>query len=655
MGVLDFLSKLQSVGAPSSKNLPAAGSSAAAVNAPVAAVIPAANLPASAEELPAKIRATAMERLMFVRLTLARKAASGCTDREAAEYVAANHVQEFPILRVAGHGGATALHYNNFRNWRARIKGISTEDSILRALCDNYTRGIKPRHGDQRFWEIFFAMFLNLNHLPVTVAYKRACQRMRQEAKDIPVPSLRQARYQVDHLAPDTVILAREGEEAWRNKCCDFIRRDWLEVSPGECIIGDSRTFDTRVRVWNNDQQKWQAVRPTIAALMDGRSWYIPAYWITAEPVNCQTLIDTLRLYLRATGGIPPAIVYFDNGKDYCAQGFATDFEAEGYQHSIFRELGIRLLNSLAYNARAKTIERAFRDMMQQFDKMFPDYLGSRPGQRNQAADYYDNHPEELPSLDQFCQIFASWLNEYHNTPKGGSIHRGRSPREIWESGSRAGRVPLSPERLKMAFLKPEAVRTVGRGPSVKWDNELYYSDSLKWGTRVLIKSDTLDRDHVMCYTIDGAFIAEARTRASIHALAGSEDDIKALMRRQRHQLKEARTCLDSLTGGKHLYSPLELLLADPDAVGITAGEISSVKGAAHHYEHHSLPGVIDPAVLPEPEQEQDRIPAEEYDPEIAEAASSILQKTIPEEHEDDLSDIHNFITTHKKEEGDEE
>lgn len=471
MGVLDFLNRLKTPAGAPVMNLPmAAGRTAAVVNAPAAAVVPAAAglLPGKVDELPAEVRATAMERLKFVRLVRARKSVSRCTDREAAEYVAINHAQEFPVLRTAGHNGATALHYNNFRNWARKVQGLTDEETILRSLCDNYSRGARQRYGDKRFWELFFGMYLNLNRLPITVAYNNACARMRQECKEIPVPSLPQVRYQVNRLKPDVVILAREGEEAWRNRCCDFIRRDWLDVAPGECVIGDSRTFDTRVRVFDEEKQKWVAVRPTVAGLMDGRSWYLAAYWITAEPVNCQTLIDTLRLYLRATDGVPPAVVYFDNGKDYCAQGFSTDFEAEGYQHSIFRELGIRLLNSLAYNARAKTIERAFRDMMQQFDKQFPDYLGSRPGERNQAADYYDNHPEELPSLEQFCRIFSEWLESYHNRPKGGEIHRGRSPREIWESRSRSGRTPLSVERLRMAFLKPEAVRTVGRGPSVK-------------------------------------------------------------------------------------------------------------------------------------------------------------------------------------------
>ena len=656
MGVLDFFKSMKlTPGAPvqDQTSIMAVERRAQAVNAPVRAAVPAAAIQPrkTLDELPAEVRAAALERLTFVRLVDARKKASRCTDREAAEYVAVNHVHEFPILRENGKNHASALNYSNYRVYKARIKGYSDQETILRQLCDNYRRGRRDRRGDARFWQLFFAMYLNLNKLPLTVAYDRACARMRAEFKEVPVPSVAQVRYQVAQMDVDKLILAREGEEAWRNKCCDFIRRDWLDIAPGECLIGDSRTFDTRIRVWDENAQRWIAVRPTIAALMDARSWFLPAYWITAEPVNSKTLIDTLRLYLHVSGGVPPAVVYFDNGKDYCAQGFATDFECDGHRHSIFRELGIRLLNSLAYNARAKTVERAFRDMMQQFDKLFPDYLGSRPGQRNLASDYYDGHPEELPSMQQFCELFSAWLNDYHARGKSGEIHRGRSPREIWQTRTGSGREVLSPDRLRMAFFKPEAVRVVGRGPSVKFDNAYYYCDALKWGTKVLVKSDSLDADHVMCFTPDGALIGEARTRARIHALSGSHEDLRELLARQRRQLREARTVLADMTGGKHVYSPLELLLAPSDAQEEKGAAIASVKGAAHHYEHRRLTGVIEPPELPDPEAAQEETPC--ADPEIAELHAAITARKTGNDTEDDLREIHNFIT--KRGEGEED
>ena len=614
-------------------------------------------VPVAVDALPAAVRAKALERLSFVRLVQSTIRERCTTAPDAVQFVAVNHAGKFPILRESGKEGKSALIYNNFRNWRNRIRGITDPDTALRALCDEYRRGEQLRKGSVKFWEYLFAFYLHRNRLTMRHSYTLACAKMRKIDRTTPVPTYAQVRYQLAKLDPSTVILAREGEESFRNRCVDFIRRDWSQILPGECLIGDSRIFDTRVKVWDDQKQRWIAVRPNIAGLLDARSWYLPAYWITTEPVNSLTLIDTLRLYFRVSGGTAPAHIYFDNGKDYCAKGFSTDFDAEGTPHSIFRELGIKLINSIAYNARAKTIERAFRDMMQQFDKLFPDYLGSRPGDRTLAADYYDTHAEELPSLQQFCEIFARWIADWHNTPKSGQIHKGKSPAEIWEKLDRSN--ALSDERLRMAFYKPEAVRSVGRGPAVSWNKKIFYSDSLKWGEKVLVKSDSMDPDHVLCFRPDGAFLCEARTRDRIRALALDDEaarkQISDSIARQRRQIRDAFTMLADLTGGRHLASPLELLLA-PDGSEIVSGEtIRKVKGASHSYTHHAIPGVIEPPELlstpdePRPDGEFD-FRAEEDEEKLDEVAEFAKRRNEQKEEEPEISEVYDFITKKQKE-----
>ena len=543
--------------------------------------------------LPAEARAKAWERLRFVRAVLEVKKAHRLNEKEAAEFVAATRTEEFPLLRSAGKGGKSALIYNNFRNWRRAISEAIDDETALELLCDGYTRGRQPLKGDQLFWQYFHAFYLNLNCLPLSVAYRMAVEKMRSAAPGAALPTLSQARYDVANMDLMTVIMAREGETAARNMCVDFIQRDWSEVPAGYCIIGDSRTFDTRVRVFDDAAQKWHAVRPTIAALIDSRSWYFAAYWITTEPVNTYTLINTLALYCAANGGQPPAVAYFDNGKDYCAKGFSTPLTVENNEHSIFKELGIRLQNSSPYNGRAKTIERAFRDMMQNFDKMFPDYLGSTPAGRNAAADWFDSHAEELPSLEQFCTLFDQYISAFHSTPKNGKIHGGKSPAELWEQ--REVRPAMSAEQLHFAFLKPEDTRTVTRGPAVSFNNTLYYSDAVSVGEKVLVKSDHIDPTHVYLFTIDGRLKGEARTRDAIKALADedSQEQLKALIARQRKQLAEARTTIRNLTGGMEQVSPIELMLAPIDAKPRLLGTKQSVKGPAHTFRRMAIPGVI--------------------------------------------------------------
>lgn len=600
MSLLDMLKnnlKTNSAARAGKQQTPAARPSEIALRAAAPLAVRKTVAAVEVDALPLEARAKAAERLKFVRQVMYVKATRDLSDRASCDYVAVNHVAEYPILRGSGQGGSSQLHYNSFRNWSPVVRQGGDDEAILQRLADGYARGVQAKDGDPRFWEYFFAFFLNQNKLPVTVAYKSAAAKMRKVDPGTVIPTLTQARYRVSQLDLSTIILAREGEEAYKNRCVDYITRDWTDIPAGELVIGDSRTFDTRVRVFDESTQKYRAVRPTIAALIDARSWYITAYWITTEPVNADMLIRTLALHCYNNSYQPPAVAYFDNGADYSAAGFSKPLEVDGVEHSIFRELGITLINSRAYNARAKTIERMFRSMMQQFDKMFPDYLGSRPGQRTLAADYFDTHAEELPELEQFAGIFADWLDSYHVTPQTGKRAAGRSPLDIWSS--RPQRPAVSYERLRLALCKPVGLRRVDRGPAISYEKTRYYSDALKVGTKVLVKTDPFEPDRVLCYSPQGALLGEARTRDSIKAIAlddpAARQRISELQKRQYRQLKAEHTVLAELTGNRHHASPIELFLADADAELVPVGRKSSVKGAAHSFIRYTT-GVIEPA-----------------------------------------------------------
>ena len=191
-----------------------------------------------------------------------------------------------------------------------------------------------------------------------------------------------------------------------------------------------------------------------------------------------------------------------------------------------------------------------------------------------------------------------------------------------------------------MAFYKPEAVRSVGRGPAVSWNKKIFYSDSLRWGEKVLVKSDSMDPDHVLCFRTDGAFLCEARTRDRIRALALDDEvarkQISDSIARQRRQIRDAFTMLDDLTGGRHLASPLELLLA-PDGSEIVSGEtIRKVKGASHRYTHHMIPGTIEPPELPPAPDEPH--PDGEADPELEALVEQALTGGFEEKQDNDFT-----------------
>ena len=571
-----------------------------------AAALPVRSAPlvTSIDEMPAHIRAKALEKARYVELVV--KLAAGMGAKKAAEKIAELHGDELPLLKTGGKNGASQLTYHNYRNWRRLIRGVKDQELRLVALADKYVRGCQQSDNNEDFWQALHAIWLGGRDVPVTVAYRHACKVALQKDPKADLPSIHQARYRLNKIDPELLVLGKKGETAFHAACADYIDRDWSQVYPGQCLVGDTRTFDTRVRVWDDKSQRWVAVRPNVVGLLDAASWYLPAYWITTEPVCADTVIDTLRGYLAVNNCRPPAQCYFDNGSDYCAQGFAKDMIIEGRPHSIFRELGIELRNSLPYNARAKTIEPFFKGMMLEFDKLFPDYLGSDPSRRTMDASWFDRHPEELPTLEQLTLVFADFIRDYHRTPKHGAIHQGRSPQEIWDA--RPDMPALTPERLKMAFLRPIGTRVVARGPAVRIEGKRYFCDCLKWGQKIMIKSESIDPETIHCFELDGSYIGPARTRDGVSALALYDDAqarerISELMARSRRQLKEAKSAMLDLTGGGHLLSILELAANDcPLDIQTTPKKrISSVKGQQHSYARSTLPDAFPPAVDTEP------------------------------------------------------
>jgi transposase InsO family protein len=630
--------------------------------------------PESVDLVPSETRTKAQEKLNYCQMVLELMRNTGKGMHEACDIIAMKYAEAFPQLLHGGKGGKSQLTYNNGRNWLSllgKTKEGGYDFANAAVLCDNYKRGVQldSRKGDEKFWEFFFALYLNKNRLPATQAYKLAAAKTKKENPFAVLPTRQQATYRIGQLAPETLALARYGEEVFKNSYMDYIRRDWTDIAPGMVMVSDSRDFDFFVRAWDEKEQVWKAVRPKICGIIDARSWYITSWQITIEPINCDTITDALALHISRNNGHIPGFLYVDNGKDFTASGFSEPVKFERWEHSIFQELGIKMVNSLPYNGRAKTIERFFKDVMQTFDKLFCSYLGSRPGERPDTAQFYANNPEKLPSLEQLCQIFAAWTNEFHNTPKRGEIHKGQSPLQIWETRTQQT-VRMTNDQLFMAFLRPEsATRTVHRGPAISLDKVEYYSDALwpHFDKSVMIKTDRNDPEHVYAFTLDGTLICECRTRAKIKALdfsQGNRDAISDAMANQRRQIKRTYTAIEELTGGYNVLSPIALMAMAPDAKIIKDGERTSVKGASHKFQHFIAVGGdgieecrtgVSPVALPEGTNNLD-YKEDRREEQLESFQASVLGKSEEEtenrrtgESATDLADFHKFIVSKKK------
>ncbi len=537
------------------------------------------------------------ERWLFCKLCVEKKAATGWKMEKCCEEVARLHIRSFPKLKSGGQNGRSQLTYNNCRAWLRKLGKVGREYNWdnRNVLVDNYNTGVQAARGDAEFWKFFRAFYLNQNKLSVEECYRLASCRMREQNPFAEVPSIGQTRYRVKQLPPIAVVLARYGEEYVKNHIVGYIHRDWSEVRANEIWISDHRIFDCYIKVLDENGQ-WKATRPWLCAFMDAKSWYFTSWQIQAESPNNATIRNGLAWGIARHGR--PGYLYNDNGKDFKAQGFSEPVEFAGHEHSILKSLGIKVITSLPYNGRAKTVERGFKEHAEKFDKYFAAYLGNTPGARPDAAEHFRKHPEHLPTLEQFCQAFSKWIELYHDQQNNGEIVGGQTPRAAFEHGERYHAAPLTVEELFAAFLMPLAsLRTVGRGFCVSVDKTYYYGNCLlnHFGEKLMVKTSMLTDEHVFVFTPDGQPIGKCETREKCKALAKSDEDrqrISEQMKEHRGQLKAGYTMLNELTGGLHLLNVQELLQLPDDFDIVKVGSSRSVKGASHEFNHYkALPG----------------------------------------------------------------
>jgi len=496
----------------------------------------------------------------------------------ACSMVATRAREDFPALLDAGRGGQSALGettaWTNFRQWTRKLGKLGARPNAenWRALLPQY-RGSRAyaRPGAAAFWLVLARFYEHPNCLSLREAHKLAGIAFHHGggAAD-QVPTIGQVQHYYDKFTDHkAVLIARHGEEWFRNNVAGYIMREAPRVD--ECWFSDHHIFDAAVRVWDPTTGKWCAMRPWISAWMDWGSLYYTGYVIRTISPNRDSIERALRVALEQNGRRPPAHLYIDNGKDYQAALKASQRSEDRGQKSageerlseedrkrldnVATQLGCRVHFAIPYNARAKLIERMFGTLCAHFSKLWDSYRGSNPTTRPETADAAWNHPESLPTLEQFSAAFAQWLAAiYHQTPGQGEILKGKSPLEVRAAAGIPLRAALEPLEIYKAFLREvHGTRQVMRGGMVRALNRWYRSEQL-WrlmgsGAAVRVKVDPDNIAQAWIFTADGREIGPAQEVERLPGLiAGTEnatpetiEKLREGMKLQRRQINESK------------------------------------------------------------------------------------------------------------------
>lgn len=396
---------------------------------------------------------------------------------------------------------------------------------------------------------IFLNLLLHPNKFSIGKAIKLTVHLLEKRGvENIPRPITfrRYAEYfKKNHF--DKWILMRDGEKVLKDTILPYIKRDISKLEVGQVLVSDGHTLNFLVL----NPFTGKPCRATLVGFLDWKSGYLVGYEIMLEE-NTQCIASALRRAIINLDMIPD-IVYQDNGKAFRAKYFSKcdDFSEAGFS-GIYSNLGIKPVYAKPYNARAKVIERFFKEFQEEFEKLLPTYIGSsiknKPAHLKRNEKFHKELHNKVnqgyvPTIEETIQLINCWL-EYHHSKLCPNI-QGKTIKEAFESREQQNIDINKLDNLMMAH----EVKTINRN-GIRFLNMDYYNDAL-YGLRdrVMIRYSLFDLTRIKVYTVKGEFICTAKRVTSTHPMAyhlgevkDREDFIRKIKKPQQLRNRTLRT-----------------------------------------------------------------------------------------------------------------
>ena len=364
--------------------------------------------------------------------------------------------------------------------------------------------------------KIFMGLLLHPNRLSIGKAITLTKYKLKELGQSfIPadITFRRYAKWFKDNNY-DKWILARDGEKTLSDKVEPYIKRDASLLEVGDILVADGHKLAFQVI----NPFTGKPCRATLVGFLDWKSTALIGYEIMLEE-NTQCIASALRNAIINLDMIPK-IVYQDNGRAFRAKYFTDDkgFTELGFQ-GLYSKLGIETVFARPYNARAKVIERFFKEFQDGFEKLLPSYIGSsiqnKPAymMRNEKL-HKSWHIDYIPTIEETIKMIDMWLNFKNSQPCPNVPDK-----TIAGVLSERKRQDIDINTLDDLMLATE-VKTIQRN-GIKFLNCDYFDERLYgFKSKVLIKYNLFDLTSIKVYTPKGEYLCTAERVTETHPMA---------------------------------------------------------------------------------------------------------------------------------------
>ena len=444
------------------------------------------------------------------------------------------------LFSVLGKISRGSLH-----RWKASLDG--TEDYTR--LIPNYkyvsVNEYRTCLTDEEI-KIFMGLLLHPNRICIGKAIALTKYKLKEQGQSfIPadITFRRYAKWFKDNNY-DKWVLARDGEKALSDKVEPYIKRDASLLDVGDILVADGHKLAFQVI----NPFTGKACRATLVGFLDWKSTALVGYEIMLEE-NTQCIASALRNAIINLDMIPK-IVYQDNGRAFRAKYFTDEkgFGELGF-YGLYAKLGIETVFARPYNARAKVIERFFKEFQEGFEKLMPSYVGSsiinKPAYLKRNEKFHSNlHNDYIPTIEETIKMIDMWLKFKNSQPCTNAPNM--TIAEVLENRKKQN---IDKSLLDDLMLATE-VKTIQRN-GIRFLNCDYFDERL-YGLRgkVLVKYNLFDLTNVKIFTPKGEYLCTAERVTETHPMAkilGTVEDLEDYKQKIQKQQKLRRKTINSV------------------------------------------------------------------------------------------------------------
>ena len=438
-----------------------------------------------------------------------------------------------------------------YRRWK------SIKQNDLDGLIDKRGKWKKGKSDIQpEAWDAFLYFYLQEAQHPMMKCYEYMKLLLREDHPDLvaDIPSYTTFTRRVKSDIPEAVeVLGREGQKAFRDRCAPYIRRTYESMASNEWWVADNHTFDV-ITQGDNGQRH----RLYLTAFFDARSGIFTGCYVTTAPSSQATLIALRKGILKY--GIPENI-YVDNGREFLTfdiggRGHRKRKPKDGQERfeppPVFERLGIKMTNALVRNAKAKIIERRFRDVKDHLSRLFDTYTGGNVLEKPERLKGVLKNGE-IPLDSTFTEAVEELLDWYFNQqPYGGEVvaDRGKPRQQVYNENLHTKRVAGAEDLslMLMRSARPQKVTRRGVHLDIAGQRLDYWNDDMLMnllGKQVYFRYDPDDLSEVRVYDLEDCYIMTVPVdNTAVLTYGASREDVKEAMGKVRRMERLTREAL---------------------------------------------------------------------------------------------------------------